>query len=98
MAVRMLRAQSASSLLTQQATRSFRTTSRAMKPMPKQEQSAHTISQRIRSLKRIPPELIPLIVVLAAAIGAAGYSLGRKLFVDGTLRLHRSTPEPKKQH
>ena len=60
--------------------------------------TAHTISQRLRQLKKIPPELIPIGIVLAFAIGAAFYSLGRKLFVDGTLRLYRSTPEPKKAH
>ncbi|KAG0639053.1 hypothetical protein HOY80DRAFT_114669 [Tuber brumale] len=37
--------------------------------MPKQEQSAHTISQRIRMLKKVPPELIPLGVVMAAGVG-----------------------------
>jgi len=34
--------------------------------------------------------LIPLGVVLAAAVGAAVYSLGRKLYVDKTLRLTRT--------
>ncbi|KIX97256.1 uncharacterized protein Z520_06708 [Fonsecaea multimorphosa CBS 102226] len=29
------------------------------------DQSAHTITQRIRMLKRIPPELLPLGVVIA---------------------------------
>jgi hypothetical protein len=33
--------------------------------------------------------LIPLGVVLAAAIFAAAYSMGRKLFTDKTLRLTR---------
>ncbi|KAK4540653.1 hypothetical protein LTR36_008984 [Oleoguttula mirabilis] len=102
MAATMLRAQPAMSMLrAQQATRGFRTSSRTMMPMPKQEQSgsarpAHTVSQRIRSLKKIPPELIPLGIVLAVAIGAAGYSLGRKLYVDGTLRLRRQGPEANK--
>lgn len=50
---------------------------------------AHTISQRLRTLKKIPPELIPLGVVLAAAIFAAVYSMGRKLTTDKTLRLSR---------
>lgn len=52
--------------------------------------TAHTISQRLRTLKKIPPELVPLGVVLAAAILAAVYSLGRKLVVDKTLRLTRT--------
>lgn len=51
--------------------------------------AAHTISQRLRTLKKIPPELIPLGVVLAAAIFAAVYSLGRKITHDKTLRLTR---------
>ncbi|QDS73679.1 hypothetical protein FKW77_002882 [Venturia effusa] len=42
-------------------------TRRAMRPVPKEEHSAHTISQRIRTLKKIPPELIPLGVVLGYA-------------------------------
>lgn len=52
--------------------------------------TAHTISQRLRQLKKIPPELIPLGVVLAAAIGAAGYALIHKLYTDKTLRLSRT--------
>ncbi|RMJ26225.1 hypothetical protein PHISP_02912 [Aspergillus sp. HF37] len=54
---------------------------------------AHTISQRLRRLRKIPPELIPLGVVLGAAVGAAIYSSVRKLMTDKTLRLHRSKPE-----
>ena len=56
---------------------------------------AHTISQRLRTLKRIPPELIPLGVVLAAALAAAGYSMGNSLFRDKTLRLSRQGPADK---
>ncbi|EMC95099.1 hypothetical protein BAUCODRAFT_35089 [Baudoinia panamericana UAMH 10762] len=67
-----------------------------MMPLPKEEQSGHTVSQRLRSLKRIPPELIPLGVVLAAAIFAAVWSLSRKLYTDTTLRLYRQGPEAKK--
>jgi len=52
--------------------------------------TAHTISQRLRALKKIPVELIPIGVVLAAALLAAAYSLGRKLVVDKTLRLSRT--------
>ncbi|WPA95474.1 uncharacterized protein RHO25_000073 [Cercospora beticola] len=73
----------------QQLARGFRTTPKRMAG-PKEEQAAHTISQRLRTLKKIPPELIPLGVVLAAAIIAAGYSLGRKLMTDKTLRLTRT--------
>lgn len=61
-----------------------------MRPVPKEEHSAHTISQRLRTLKKIPPELIPLGVVLGVAIGAACYSMVNKLFTDKTLRLTRS--------
>ncbi|KAI7001305.1 hypothetical protein KC355_g10079, partial [Hortaea werneckii] len=80
LAANMLRAQPSRMtpmLRTQQATRGFRTVGRQMRPMPKEDQSAHTISQRLRQLKRIPPELIPLGVVLAAAVFAAGYSMVR---------------------
>ncbi|OJJ80584.1 uncharacterized protein ASPGLDRAFT_38948 [Aspergillus glaucus CBS 516.65] len=62
-------------------------------PAPKENHSAHTISQRLRNLKKIPPELIPLGVVLAVALGAAGYSLTNKLLTDKTLRLYRNSPE-----
>ncbi|QIW97338.1 hypothetical protein AMS68_002856 [Peltaster fructicola] len=58
-------------------------------PVPKEEHAAHTISQRLRQLKKVPVELWPLFVVLAVAIVAAGYSLARKLYVDRTLRLYR---------
>ncbi|KJX94798.1 hypothetical protein TI39_contig4159g00026 [Zymoseptoria brevis] len=97
LAVNALRAQSASTsmlrsravpMLRMQPVRGFKSTPKRL-AMPKEEQSAHTISQRIRTLKKIPPELIPIGIVLAAAIGAAVYSLGRKLVTDKTLRLTR---------
>ncbi|KAI9684947.1 MAG: hypothetical protein M1822_005596 [Bathelium mastoideum] len=67
----------------------MRATAPVRRPIPKEEHSAHTISQRLRTLKKIPPELIPLGVVLAAAIAAAIYSMLRKFWVDKTLRLSR---------
>ncbi|KXS97549.1 hypothetical protein AC578_9774 [Pseudocercospora eumusae] len=73
--------------------RGFRTT-QIRQAVPKEEQSAHTISQRLRTLKKIPPELIPLGVVLAAALIAAGYSIARKLTTDKTLRLTRTGKQP----
>lgn len=60
-----------------------------MGPMPKEEHSAHTISQRLRTLRKIPPELIPLGIVVGIAVGAAFYSMGRKLVVDKQMRLAR---------
>ncbi|OQE22180.1 hypothetical protein PENFLA_c013G04084 [Penicillium flavigenum] len=62
-------------------------------PTPKEQQSAHTISQRLRQLKRVPPELLPIGFVLAVAIGAAIYSSSKKLMTDKTLRLYRNSPE-----
>ncbi|KAJ5189572.1 hypothetical protein N7491_005904 [Penicillium cf. griseofulvum] len=62
-------------------------------PTPKEQQSAHTISQRLRQLKRVPPELLPIGFVLAVALGAAVYSCGKKLMTDKTLRLYRNSPE-----
>ncbi|KAL3474968.1 hypothetical protein BJX99DRAFT_259890 [Aspergillus californicus] len=62
-------------------------------PTPKEAQSAHTISQRLRTLKRIPPELIPLGVVLGVAVFAAIYSSTKKLMTDKTLRLSPNRPE-----
>ncbi|KAF2497687.1 hypothetical protein BU16DRAFT_525303 [Lophium mytilinum] len=64
-------------------------TARMMRPVPKEEHSAHTISQRIRQLKKVPPELIPLGIVLGVAIFAAVYSSVRKFQTDKTLRLVR---------
>ncbi|OAL49966.1 hypothetical protein IQ07DRAFT_587640 [Pyrenochaeta sp. DS3sAY3a] len=58
-------------------------------PVPKEEQGAHTVSQRLRSLKNIPTEIWPLLVVLGVAVFAAIFSMGRKLMVDRTLRLKR---------
>ncbi|RPB05473.1 hypothetical protein L873DRAFT_1663220, partial [Choiromyces venosus 120613-1] len=51
---------------------------------------AHTISQRIRMLKKVPPELIPLGIVIGAGVGMAILSMGRKLYTDKQLRLSRS--------
>ncbi|KAF2273352.1 uncharacterized protein EI97DRAFT_469736 [Westerdykella ornata] len=67
----------------------MRQTVRMMRPVPKEEQTAHTISQRLRTLKRIPAEIYPLLFVLAAAVCFAIFSLVRKLMVDKTLRLKR---------
>ncbi|KAF2839648.1 hypothetical protein M501DRAFT_1015743 [Patellaria atrata CBS 101060] len=77
-----------------QATRSMRMqpTRNLLRPVPKEEHSAHTISQRIRTLKKIPPELIPLGIVLAAAIAAAIFASIRKFYTDKTLRLTRQGP------
>ncbi|KAJ5939912.1 NADH-ubiquinone reductase complex 1 MLRQ subunit [Penicillium verrucosum] len=58
-------------------------------PTPKEQQSAHTISQRLRQLKRVPPRVAPYRV----AIGAAVYSSSKKLMTDKTLRLYRNSPE-----
>ncbi|KAK4202537.1 hypothetical protein QBC40DRAFT_276118 [Triangularia verruculosa] len=70
--------------------RMFRATPRMMRPIPKEEQAAHTVSQRLRSrFTNIPAELIPLGVVVAFALGAAVYSIGRHLVVDKTIRLKR---------
>ncbi|KAK7518534.1 uncharacterized protein IWZ02DRAFT_447864 [Phyllosticta citriasiana] len=68
----------------------LRASPRLRTPVPKEEQAAHTISQRLRTLKKIPPELIPLGIVLAVAVGAAIFSVVRALFRDKTLRLQRS--------
>ncbi|KAJ5666035.1 uncharacterized protein N7477_008483 [Penicillium maclennaniae] len=62
-------------------------------PAPKEAHSAHTISQRLRLLRKVPPELIPLGIVLGVAVGAAIYSSSKKLMTDKTLRLTRNSPE-----
>ncbi|KAK4157455.1 hypothetical protein C8A00DRAFT_29603 [Chaetomidium leptoderma] len=69
--------------------RMFRPTARMMRPVPKEEQVAHTISQRLRRLKSIPPELWPLAAVVFFALGAAGYSSARHFLTDKTMRLKR---------
>ncbi|KAI1649585.1 hypothetical protein F4815DRAFT_442486 [Daldinia loculata] len=73
------------------ATRAMRMmpTRRMMFPIPKEEQSAHTVSQRLRKLRQIPAELIPLGVVVGFAVFAATYSSLRKFTVDKNLRLNR---------
>jgi hypothetical protein len=63
-----------------------------LRPVPKEDQAGHTISQRLRKLKQIPPELYPLAVVVGFALGAAGYSVSRKFIVDKNLRLARQGP------
>ncbi|KAJ5539532.1 uncharacterized protein N7484_005890 [Penicillium longicatenatum] len=62
-------------------------------PAPKEAHSAHTISQRLRMIKKCPPELIPLGIVLGVALGAAFYASTKKLMTDKTLRLYRNSPE-----
>ncbi|KAF4945808.1 hypothetical protein FGADI_11653 [Fusarium gaditjirri] len=74
------------------ALRMFRQTPRMLRPVPKEDQAGHTISQRLRKLKQIPPELYPLAVVVGFALGAAGYSISRKFIVDKNLRLARQGP------
>ncbi|KAL2021136.1 hypothetical protein VTK56DRAFT_7442 [Thermocarpiscus australiensis] len=70
--------------------RMFRPTARMMRPVPKEEQVAHTVSQRLRArFKSIPAELIPLGVVVAFAVSAAIYSSARHLIVDKNIRLKR---------
>jgi len=67
----------------------FRQTPRMMRPVPKEDQAGHTISQRLRKLRQIPPELIPLAVVVGFAVVAAGYSSVRHFMVDKNIRLYR---------
>ncbi|EPE07776.1 hypothetical protein F503_00498 [Ophiostoma piceae UAMH 11346] len=71
------------------ALKAFRPTYRMMAPVPKDPQSGHTITQRIRQLSKIPAELIPLGVVVAFAVFAGGYSIVRHFVVDGTIRTKR---------
>ncbi|KAI5466897.1 hypothetical protein BGZ63DRAFT_418648 [Mariannaea sp. PMI_226] len=71
------------------ALRMFRQTPRMMRPVPKEDQAGHTISQRLRKLKQIPPELYPLAAVVGFALCAATYSISRKFMVDKNLRLSR---------
>ncbi|KAJ2906946.1 uncharacterized protein MKZ38_009809 [Zalerion maritima] len=71
-------------------------TRRMMRPVPNEEQAAHTVSQRLRRLKKIPPELIPLGIVVSFAVGAACFSIGRKFVVDKNLRLSRQN-RPKEE-
>ncbi|PNY28504.1 Uncharacterized protein TCAP_01562 [Tolypocladium capitatum] len=76
----------------------FRQSPRMMRPVPKEDQAGHTISQRLRKLKQIPAELIPLAVVVGFAIFAAGYSSARKFFVDKNLRLSRTGAAGRADH
>ncbi|PSR93658.1 hypothetical protein BD289DRAFT_480971 [Coniella lustricola] len=71
------------------AMRMFQPTRAMMRPVPKEEQAAHTISQRLRRLRQIPAELLPLGVVVGFAVCAAAYSCTRHLVTDKTIRLKR---------
>ncbi|KAM0813206.1 hypothetical protein AB5N19_13198 [Seiridium cardinale] len=64
-------------------------TRRMLRAPPTEDQAGHTVSQRLRKLRKIPAELIPLGVVVGFAVFAAGYSSTRKFFVDKNLRLQR---------
>jgi hypothetical protein len=75
------------------ALRMFRATPRMMNPVPKEDQAAHTISQRLRKIKRIPPELYPLGVVVTFALGFAIYSSARHFMTDSSIRLKRQGPQ-----
>ncbi|KAK3943519.1 hypothetical protein QBC46DRAFT_377305 [Diplogelasinospora grovesii] len=76
-------------MLPTSALRTFRPTARMMRPVPKEEQAAHTVSQRLRRLRKIPPELFPLGVVVGFAVCAAIYSSLRHFMVDKNIRLKR---------
>ncbi|EJP65621.1 hypothetical protein NHJ13051_000514 [Beauveria bassiana] len=80
------------------AMRMFRQTPRLMRPVPKEDQAGHTISQRLRKLKQIPAELFPLAAVVGFAVAAAGYSCARKFWVDKNLRLGRQGPSARADH
>lgn len=71
-----------------------------MRAPPAEDQAGHTVSQRLRKLKSIPAELIPLGVVVGFAVFAAGYSSFRKFTVDKNLRLQRQNraAEPTEEH
>ncbi|QSZ33107.1 hypothetical protein DSL72_002692 [Monilinia vaccinii-corymbosi] len=71
------------------AIRMFQPTKKMWSPVPKEEHSAHTISQRLRQWRKIPPELVPLGVVVSVAVGFGCYSLGKKFVVDQQMRLSR---------
>ncbi|KAJ5720477.1 uncharacterized protein N7483_008411 [Penicillium malachiteum] len=58
-------------------------------PAPKEAHSAHTISQRLRMIKKCPPRVDSSRV----ALGAAFYASTKKLMTDKTLRLYRNSPE-----
>ncbi|KAF4512347.1 hypothetical protein G6O67_001498 [Ophiocordyceps sinensis] len=76
----------------------FRQSTRMMRPVPKEDQAGHTISQRLRKLKQVPAELIPLAVVVGFAVFAAGYSVIRKFVVDKNLRLSRQGAAGRDEH
>ncbi|KAI9158467.1 NADH-ubiquinone reductase complex 1 MLRQ subunit [Paramyrothecium foliicola] len=80
------------------ALRMFRQTPRMMRPVPKEDQAGHTISQRLRKLKDIPPELVPLAAVVGFAVILAGYASVRKFVVDKNLRLSRTGPAGRADH
>ncbi|KAM7208599.1 hypothetical protein V8F20_001022 [Naviculisporaceae sp. PSN 640] len=67
----------------------LRPTARMFRPVPNEEQAAHTVSQRLRRLRKIPAELIPLGVVVGFAVCAACYSSVRHFMTDKTMRLKR---------
>ncbi|KAF2741080.1 hypothetical protein EJ04DRAFT_481429 [Polyplosphaeria fusca] len=69
----------------------MRQTAWNMSPVPKNEHAAHGISHRLRQLKKMPAELIPLCNV---ALGAAVFSIIRKFMTDKTLRLKRQGRTP----
>ncbi|KAF6792999.1 hypothetical protein CMUS01_09300 [Colletotrichum musicola] len=82
------------------AMRAFRPTMRMRSPVPAEDQVGHTVSQRLRKLKSIPPELIPLGVVVGFALAAATYSVARHFMTDKTIRLKRQgkTAAPAEEH
>ncbi|KAI1279686.1 hypothetical protein F5Y07DRAFT_357490 [Xylaria sp. FL0933] len=83
------------------ATRALRMVpTKRMLRVPKEDQQAHTVSQRLRKLRQIPAELIPLGAVVIFAVFAAGYSSARKFWVDKNLRLARQNrkDEPVEHH
>ncbi|GLI76298.1 hypothetical protein PoHVEF18_004569 [Penicillium ochrochloron] len=65
--------------------------SRVLRMQP--SRAFYSPAPRLRMIKKCPPELIPLGIVLGVAVGAAIYSSTKKLMTDKTLRLYRNSPE-----
>ncbi|KAF2139110.1 uncharacterized protein K452DRAFT_300671 [Aplosporella prunicola CBS 121167] len=90
MRARPAAAPSTSRLVAGARARALHASPRTMRPLPKEEQSGHTVSQRLRSgLKAIPVEIYPLVVVISCGLVFGVYSFIRPALQDKTLRLHR---------
>lgn len=58
----------------------------------------HFLTRRLQSIKRIPPELVPLFTIVGAGLVFGVATMGHKLWTDRDLRRTRQTNFTERGH